>query len=184
MPTEPQHPTVSLWDLFTGFFLVGLFGFGGIAASLYHVSVEKRKWLSSDEYAQTLAIGQILPGASLINMSTIIADRFHGLLGVVLALLGLFTFPLIILTALITAYDHFSHLPDVQSATTAAAAAAVGLTFGIGLKLAKGIVRSKTSLAFAVLSFLSIGLFRLPMLQSIVGLVTVSIMFSVWQSKK
>ena len=77
MPAEPQHQNVSLWDLFTGFFLVGLFGFGGIAASLYHISVEKRKWLSSDEYAQTLAIGQILPGASLINMSTIIADRGH-----------------------------------------------------------------------------------------------------------
>ncbi|MEI7738055.1 MAG: chromate transporter [Betaproteobacteria bacterium] len=170
--------------MFTGFVLVGLFGFGGIAASFYHVSVERRKWLSTDEYAQTLAVGQILPGASLINMSTIVADRFHGLLGVALALLGLFAFPLIILIALITTYDQFSHLPDVQSATKAAAAAAVGLTFGIGLKLAKDIIRSGAGLVFAILSFLLIGIFRLPMLQSIFGLVTLSIVFSIWQSKK
>ena len=104
---------------------MGLFGFGGIAASLYHVAVERRKWMSVDEYAQTLAVGQILPGASLMNMSTIVADRFHGVLGVVCALLGLFTFPLIILVLLITTYDQYSSLPEVQYATKAAAAAAV-----------------------------------------------------------
>ncbi len=170
--------------MFTGFVLVGLFGFGGIAASFYHVVVERRKWLSVEEYAHTLAIGQILPGASLMNMSTIVADRFHGISGVVAALTGLFTFPLIILVALITTYDQFSHLPDVQYATQAAAAAAVGLTFGIGLKLAKGILKSATGLFFAALSLLIVGVFRLPMLQSIIALVALSILFSLWGSKK
>ena len=180
----PNNKDLSLWDLFTGFVLVGLFGFGGIAASFYHVAVERRKWLSVEEYAQTLAVGQILPGASLMNMSTIVADRFHGLIGVVAALTGLFTFPLLILVALITTYDQFAYLADVQFATQAAAAAAVGLTFGIGLKLAKEILKSATGLFFAVLSFLLIGVFRLPMLQSIIALVALSMVFNLWGSRK
>jgi chromate transporter len=169
--------------LFTGFVLVGLFGFGGIAASLYHVAVERRKWMSVDEYAQTLSVGQILPGASLINMCTIVADRFHGISGVVCALLGLFTFPLIILVALITTYDQYALLPEVQYATKAAAAAAVGLTFGMGLKLAKGILKSGSGLFFAALSFTCIGLLRLPMLQSIMALVALSMLYIVWRNK-
>ena len=163
--------------------MVGLFGFGGIAASFYHVAVERRKWLSVDEYAQTLAVGQILPGASLMNMSTIVADRFHGILGVVCALLGLFTFPLIILVLLITTYDQYSSLPEVQYATKAAAAAAVGLTFGIGLKLAKGILKSGSGLFFAALSFICIGWLRLPMLQSIMALVALSMFYIAWRNK-
>ena len=119
-----------------------------------------------------------------MNMSTIVADRFHGLVGVVAALTGLFTFPLVILVALITTYDQFSHLPDVQYATQAAAAAAVGLTFGIGLKLAKGILNSSAGLFFAVLSVLFVGVFRLPMLKSIIALVALSILFSLWGSRK
>ena len=163
--------------------MVGLFGFGGIAASFYHVAVERRKWLSVDEYAQTLAVGQILPGASLMNMSTIVADRFHGVLGVVCAILGLFTFPLIILVLLITTYDQYSSLPEVQYATKAAAAAAVGLTFGIGLKLAKGILKSGSGLFFAALSFICIGWLRLPMLQSIMALVALSMLYIAWRNK-
>jgi len=170
---QPQG--VSLWNLFTGFVLVGLFGFGGIAAALFHVAVERRKWITSDEYTSCLALGQVLPGASLMNMTTIVADRFQGIKGVVLALIGLFTFPLLILLGLIATYDHYSYLPDVQNATNAAAAAAVGLTFGTGLKLARVIIKSKTSLAFTVLAFVSIGLLKLPLLQTILVLTALAI---------
>jgi chromate transporter len=172
---SPQPHGVTLWNLFTGFVLVGLFGFGGIAAALFHVAVERRKWITSDEYTSCLALGQVLPGASLMNMTTIVADRFQGIKGVVLALIGLFTFPLLILLGLIATYDHYAYLPDVQNATNAAAAAAVGLTFGTGLKLAKVIIKSKTSLAFTVLAFVSIGLLKLPLLQTILVLTALAI---------
>jgi chromate transporter len=174
-PNSPHHAEVSLWNLFTGFVLVGLFGFGGIAAAMFHVAVERRKWISSDEYTSCLALGQVLPGASLMNMTTILADRFHGIKGVVLALIGLFTFPLLILLGLIATYDHYAYLPDVQHATNAAAAAAVGLTFGTGLKLGKVIIKSKTSLAFTSLAFVGIGLMKLPLLQTILVLTAAAI---------
>ncbi|MEI6769837.1 MAG: hypothetical protein WCL48_12855, partial [Betaproteobacteria bacterium] len=56
--TPPVGPfesrDVSLWNLFSGYVLVGLFGFGGISASMYFIAVEKRAWVTAEEYTTTL----------------------------------------------------------------------------------------------------------------------------------
>lgn len=161
-------------SLFTGFLLVGLFGFGGIAASSYHVIVERRRWLTPKEYASTLGLGQVLPGANLINMATIIGDRIHGATGAALALLGLMSMPVLILVALATLYDRFADLPDVRAATLAAGAGAVGLTFGTAYKLASTIITTPVALFFCALTFVCIGVMRFPMLETIFVLLPVA----------
>lgn len=175
--TGVQGPAlhVTRWSLFSGFFLVGMLGFGGIAASLFHVIVERRKWLTAEEYASTLGLGQVLPGANLINLATIIGDRFQGAVGSVLALSGLMLMPIIILVGLATIYDRFSDLPDVRAGIAAAAAGAVGLTWGTGVKLARTILKSPVAIAIAVTSFVAIGVLRLPMLATILALAPLAI---------
>jgi chromate transporter len=175
---------VTRWGLFSGFFLVGMLGFGGIAASLFHVLVERRKWLTAEEYASTLGLGQVLPGANLINLATIIGDRFQGALGSLLALSGLMLMPIIILVGLATVYDHFSDLPDVRAGITAAAAGAVGLTWGTGLKLARTILKSPVAIAIAVTSFVAIGILRLPMLTTIFALAPLAIAAGFWRDAR
>jgi chromate transporter len=120
--------------------------------------------LTPSEYTSLLGLGQVLPGGNLINMATMVGDRFQGVTGAVLALVGLLSGPLVSLIALATLYDRFSNLPDVKSATIAAAAGAVGLTMGTGFKLARNILKSPTSIAFAFASFFAIGVLRFPML--------------------
>ena len=95
---RPQH--VSCLNLLFGFATVGMIGFGGIANALFHVVVDKRKWLTAEEYTMTFGLAQILPGASPINTSIMIADRFQGLVGVVCAICGLLCVPLISLILL------------------------------------------------------------------------------------
>ena len=173
-----SKPEVTRLSLFTGFLLVGLFGFGGIAASSYHVIVERRRWLTPKEYTSTLGLGQVLPGANLINMATIIGDRLHGAAGAALALAGLMSAPLVILVALATLYDRFAYLPDVRAATLAAGAGAVGLTFGTAYKLARVILTSPAALFFCALTFVCIGVMRFPMLQTIFVLLPVATAFA------
>ena len=158
-----EHAPVSRWNLFIGFVLVGMFGFGGIGASIYHVLVERRRWLTASEYTSLLGLGQVLPGANLINMATMVGDRFQGFTGAVLALTGLLSAPLVSLVILATLYDRFADLPDVKAATIAAAAGAVGLTMGTGFKLARNILKSPTAIFFTLASFLAIGVLRFPM---------------------
>lgn len=180
---EPEPPVIPRWDLYSGFVLIGLFGFGGIGASIYHVIVERRRWLTAEEYTKLLGLGQVLPGASLINISAILGDRNHGPLGALLALGGLLTFPLFILIAIASAYDAYSALPDVQAATKAAAAAAVGLMFGTGIKLGKVILRSPLSLGLALASFIAVGVFRFPLVPSIVVLCPIAVALMYWNSR-
>ena len=168
-------PEVSLWNMFTGYVLVGLFGFGGISASMYYIAVEKRAWVSADDYTTSLALGQVLPGPGLMNTCIIVADKFHGLKGVLVALIGLLLFPLLILLGVVTVYDRYAYLPAVQHATYAAAAASVGLIFGTGLKLAKVIIKSKSALFFMACAFVAIAVFKLPMFETMLVLAALSI---------
>jgi chromate transporter len=93
----------------------------------------------------------------------------------VLALSGLMLMPIIILVGLATIYDRFSDLPDVRAGIAAAAAGAVGLTWGTGVKLARTILKSPVAIAIAVTSFVAIGVLRLPMLATILALAPLAI---------
>lgn len=184
-PASPHAAeSVSAWNLFTGFLMVGTFGFGGIATALFHVVVEQRRWLTVEEYASTLGLGQVLPGANLINLATMIGDRFQGARGALLALSGLMLTPLVALVALASLYDRFSDLQDVRSAMLAATAGAVGLTAGTGFKLARTILKSPSAICFAVASFAAIGLLRFPILETILGLAPLAVAIGFWKQRR
>ena len=175
---------VSRFQIFTGFLLIGMFGFGGIAAAMHHVMVERRRWLTNAEYASILGLGQVLPGANLVNMATMVGDRFQGAIGALLALIGLTFMPIVILVALAEFYDHFANMPDVVAGTRAAAAGAVGMIFGTGWKLARTIVDSRWAFAFAVASFVAIGILRLPLVGTLLVLATAAIAVGYWSSTR
>ena len=179
-----EQKAVSRWDLFSGFLLVGMFGFGGIATAIFHVVIERRRWLTPEEYTSTLGLGQVLPGANLINLATMIGDRFQGALGSLLALCGLMVVPIVCLLALTSVYDRFSYLPDVHSGMLAAAAGAVGLTIGTGLKLARTILKSAVAVFFAASSFVMIGLFHFPILETMFGLAPLAVAAGYWSERR
>jgi chromate transporter len=186
-PDDPQSSeplNVTRFDLFAGFFLVGMIGFGGIAAAMHHVIVERRRWLDDQQYASVLGLGQVLPGANLVNMATIVGDRFQGFQGAVLSLAGLIFMPIVILIVLATVYDQFATNPDVIAATKAAAAGAVGLMFGTAYKIGKTVVNTRWALLFAILSFLSIGILRLPLVGTLLVLGPISVAVNFWWDKR
>ncbi len=85
--------------LFFEFFKVGLFTFGGGYASLpflYRIS-EVYHWFSNTELTQMIAISGLTPGPIGFNMSTFAGFKTLGILGAVIAGLGL-VFPMIIIT--------------------------------------------------------------------------------------
>ena len=178
---RPQH--VSCLNLLSGFATVGMIGFGGIANALFHVVVDKRKWLTAEEYTMTLGLAQILPGAAPINTSIMIADRFQGLVGIVCAISGLLCVPLISLIVLALIYDQFADVPEVRYGTIASVAAAAGLSFGTALKASFLVLRSAPAMILAVVSFGAIGILRLPMIPAMIVLMLVALIVSYMRSK-
>ncbi len=77
--------------IFVSFFKVGLFGYGGGPSSVplvEHEVVNVHRWMTGDEFVDTLAVGNSLPGPIIVKLAAFIGYREGGWLGALAALLG------------------------------------------------------------------------------------------------
>jgi len=80
-----------LWDLFSTFFKIGLFTFGGgyaMIAQCREVIVESKKWLTEDDFFQIITIAESTQGPVAINTATYVGYKKNGVIGSVCATLG------------------------------------------------------------------------------------------------
>ena len=108
--SETRHAP-KLFDLFSGFFLVGVFGFGGVLPWARRMIVEQRKWLTATEFTEMLGLCGFLPGGNIMNVTVALGSRFHGILGAVCCFLGLMTAPVAIVIGLGMVYDRYPDFP-------------------------------------------------------------------------
>ena len=137
-PTAPPRPQPrNPADLFWSFTWLALQGFGGVLAVVQRELVEKKGWMTNEEFVEDWAVAQIMPGPNVVNLSIMIGDRYFGLRGAVAELAGMLTFPLILVLALALAmvYAEFSSQPAVAGALRGMGAVAAGLIAGVGIKL-------------------------------------------------
>ncbi len=80
-----------LWDLFSVFFKIGAFTFGGGWAMISIIEkevVEKKSWLGKEEFIDALAVSQSLPGIMAVNISIFTGNKQAGFKGALAATLG------------------------------------------------------------------------------------------------
>ncbi len=108
-----------LFSLFFTFAKVGVMTFGGGYAMLpilqREVS-EKKKWATDEELMDYFAIGQCTPGVIAVNTATFIGQKRKGVLGGIVATLGVVFPSLVIISLLAGVIEAFSHLEWVQHA--------------------------------------------------------------------
>ena len=172
---EKMAGHISLSQLFFGFLKIGLLGFGGLAPVAHHVIVEDRAWLTEQEYASLLGLGQILPGGNIINLAVIMGDRFQSIRGSLTALAALMAMPLAILMALALLYERFAGLAMVRTAIGGSAAVAAGLVIGTAAKILWKLRLSWIALLFAAMAFAAVGLLQLSLVPVIVVLAPLSV---------
>ena len=102
---KPLQPMPTLLSFFTVFFRIGLFTIGGGYAMLPLIEaevLEKRKWISKDDFLDLLAVAQTVPGVFAVNISINIGYRLRKLPGALACALGcvLPSFAIILLIAL------------------------------------------------------------------------------------
>ncbi|UOQ95746.1 chromate transporter [Halobacillus shinanisalinarum] len=110
------------WNLFLAFFRVGMLGYGGGPSSIPLVHkevVEKYKWLSDDDFADILALGNSLPGPIATKMAGYIGYRVSGILGMLNAVLATIIPTIAIMIILITSLNSFREQPWVNGMTQA-----------------------------------------------------------------
>lgn len=171
-PARPQP--ASLTDLFVSFTLLALQGFGGVLAVVQRELVEKKRWMTREEFVEEWAVAQIMPGPNVVNLSLMIGARYFGLRGALAALAGMLTFPLIVVLALALLYGQFADHPQIAGALRGMGAVAAGLIAATGLKLF-GALRQHplgvpACLALGVSTFAAIALLRWPLAWVLLGL--------------
>lgn len=125
-----QQVKVPLSKLFSAFIYIGLVAFGGGGnAQLYQAIVLRRGWMEEREFLETTALCRILPGPVFANTAAHIEMRLGGVVGGVLAMLGVLTPGAILMLLLSFAYFRFGAVPGslAESALGGVAAAAIGL---------------------------------------------------------
>ncbi len=175
---QAESPTIGA--LFSGFLMLGLMGFGGVLPLTRRMVVEDRRWLGASEFADLLGLCQFLPGGNVINLSVAIGLRFRGVPGAVASLVGLLLAPSVIVVLLGIVYDRFANNPVVMHVFAGLAAAAAGLLVALSVKLLLPLWRRPVPIGLALLCFLAVAVFRIPLLPTMVVLAPVSILVRHW----
>ena len=166
-PAPGRSRPESLLDLFWSFTWLALQGFGGVLAVVQRELVEKKKWLTREEFVEDWAVAQILPGPNVVNLSLMIGDRYFGLRGALVALAGMLAFPMLIVLVVATIFAGISDSPGVQGALRGMGAVAAGLITATGLKLAgalkNNVMSAPVCWAFSAITFIAIALLRIPL---------------------
>lgn len=126
--------------LFLTFFKIGAFTFGGgyaMLSLLENEFVEKKGWLTKDEFLDMIAIAESTPGPVAINSATFIGYKTAGVLGSALSTLGVVLPSFIIIYIISLFLDAFLSFTLVANAFRGIQACVVYLIGSTGLKLLK-----------------------------------------------
>jgi chromate transporter len=172
LPGNHPRPSSSA-DLFWSFTRLALQGFGGVLSIVQRELVEKKQWLTPEEFSEDWAVAQILPGASVVNLSLMLGDRYFGLRGALAAMAGMLTFPLLILLALAFVLAGIADSAAIQGALRGMSAVAAGLIISTGLKLIRAMkANTMGALAcwsLAAMTFVATVVLRAPLAWVLLG---------------
>ena len=127
-------------SLYIYFFRIGWFTFGGgwsIVAQMQTDFVEKKKSIGSQELLDIVSVGKSLPGTMIGNVAYLFGYHQGGIPGGVMAVLGIITPPLIILSVLTFFYHSFRDNAYVARALTGVRAVVAPVILSAVLKLQK-----------------------------------------------
>lgn len=144
-------------ELFFTFAKIGITTFGGGYAMLPILQrelVDNKKWVTNEEITDYYAIGQCTPGIISVNTATFIGYKQKGILGGIIATLGI-VFPSILIISLIANFiETYKNLVFVQYAFNGIRVCVGGLIMGAVFKLWKSSIVDKLTLGIFSLIFL------------------------------
>lgn len=98
-----------LWKLFVSFWKIGAFTIGGgyvMIPLMEQEIVDRRKWLTREEFLDDLSLSQAMPGIFAVNMATCIGRRLGGVRGIVAAVAGNILMPIAIILVIAISFRY------------------------------------------------------------------------------
>ena len=152
-----------LW-LFLTMLKIGLFTFGGgyaMIALLENEFVEKKKWLEKDEFLDVTAIAESTPGPIAINAATYMGYKNAGIIGSIIATLGICIPSFVIIYAISLFFDAFLSLTLVAYAFKGIQICVVYLILTAGLKMLKQMKKTVFNMIIILVTLICMVVFSL-----------------------
>ena len=140
-------------ELFTTFFKIGAFTFGGgyaMVALLEHEFVEQKQWVSREEFLDMVAIAESTPGPMAVNSATYVGYKIEGVRGAAASTLAVCIPSFAVIYAISLFFDRFLSLSVVANAFRGIQACVIYLILSAGLKMLKDLKRNPFNLLVLV----------------------------------
>ena len=147
-------------DIFLTFLHLGTTAFGGLAMiePIRKRVVEQKQWLSQGEFLDGLALCQMLPGATVVQLAAYVGRRLQGVKAA-LAAAGAFILPgFLLMLGLSFLYFKYGNLPWVQTVSRGLAAAVIALVLQTLWNLGRAAGRHWLDWGIACLALLALSL--------------------------
>jgi chromate transporter len=165
-PATGPHPR-NARELFWVFSHLAMQGFGGVLGVVQRELVERRGWMSNEEFLEEWGLAQVLPGPNVCNLALMYGWRQHGPRGALAALAGLLALPLVVLLLVASLFRLGADQPQVAAALRGMGAVTVGIIAGAGIKLMLALrshrLGAGVAMALAGLALLGITWLDLPL---------------------
>lgn len=178
MSTEAPsgNAPVTLPAIVAIFAKIGLMSFGGALSGWMHREiVERRGWLDEGEFLNGLALGQIMPGANVVNLSLFIGQRLRGGVGALAALLGMLLPPMVLVVVLAALYLDLDAVAWLHRLVAGIAAAAIGLTVIVGIRATRRVETRPAPVGVLITIFVTVGVLHWPMVPVVLCVAPISI---------
>jgi len=155
---------ITVKDIFWKFLKIGSFSFGGVYSMLAFFErelVEKEKWLTHEEFVESVAIGQMTPGPPIVNTGICIGYRLKRIKGALATTAGQSFTGTVLAILLAVFYVKSKGNVLLTSVMKGVGAAVVGLLLSIIFKMAKTTIRDYKAALFALTAFFALALFKL-----------------------
>lgn len=170
------HQPPALGALFMVCLKVGVLSFGGgLSGWLYQEFVLRHRWISDEDFASSLAISQMLPGANVVNLVICMGDELRGLLGSLTCVFGFLVGPFFAVIALNMLFDSLTDVAMLEAVSNGVAFAALGLLLVICLNGVKRAMKFPPSLIVIAVIAIAVGLMKLPLIPVVLVVAPISV---------
>ena len=176
IPHLPAAPIPTHAELFLAFFRITLSGFGGTLAWTRIMFVEKKRWMTAEEFNDVYTLCQFLPGPNVVNLTAVFGSRMRGPTGAVAAWAGFLILPFCVMVVASILYERYGDVEAVRRVLSGVAPAAAGLLIATAAKMAMPMFRCFGPAPFVLLATaFAIGLMRWPLLLVLIPMIPISI---------
>ncbi|NTU42148.1 MAG: chromate transporter [Nitrospirales bacterium] len=156
---EQDRTAPSLRTIFLAFLKIGALAFGGVYSILAFMErelVQRKKWINHEEFTEGVVVGQLTPGAPIVNTGIFIGYTLKKVKGAIATTLGQVLPSFVVILIISYLYVKYRDLAILRSVLKGIGGAVVGMVASVVLTMSKKSLCDIRSVSFCLAAFIAL----------------------------